>query len=154
MLSPLNSVSFDAHFPLQLTAARAFSLEDVGRNRVLLRLLAAEETTLTDPALARLEAKLDACLMLLPHTTPVLPEHACRVGLTQIAIQGKGTFALQQTAMLTLMPNWHYPLSLVLPVTLSVLPDGVLAQFERVFDSEDEARWSRFVFHCHRRQLS
>lgn len=154
MLPPLNSASFDAHLPLQLTAARPITPEELGRNRVLLRLLAAEEAPLADPALARLEAKLDACLLLLPHTSPALPEHTCRVGLSQIAIQGKGTFAPDQAATLTLKPHWRYPLSLVLPVTLSPVPDGVVAQFERAFDHEDEARWSRFVFHCHRRQLS
>ena len=156
----LDCAAFDADLPLAwsveagLPPARAQA-----ENRLLLTVLGAPPAGgHTDPALARLEAKLDLDLYLnLGARAGALPPPCpARVGLDAVAFAGTSLPAPGTAVWLALAPEAMLPLLLHLPVTVDTVQDGwAVARLNA--DALDEAgreAWETYVFRRHRESLT
>ncbi|AUH50031.1 hypothetical protein CXB49_03955 [Chromobacterium sp. ATCC 53434] len=159
----LDTVSFDAELPFLAQPLNGDYPPRLQREtRLAMRVLAAPGETPedTNPALMRLEAKLDLALevsLLARH--PDRPACApCRLGLHAAAWQDNQAWQPGQALLLSLYPNPDSALSLFLygKVTLCQ-PMGqrflAVADISASFDQDTLLMWEKWVFRRHRRAI-
>ncbi|POZ63648.1 hypothetical protein [Chromobacterium alticapitis] len=163
-LPELDTVSFDARLPFQAKPLHGdYPPQQQRETRLALRVLAAPTETPEDsnPALLRLEAKLDLALEVsLLERHPKRPAIApCRLGLNTVAWLDSQSWQPGQKLLLLLHPNPDSALSLWLfGVVASKQPAGesghlLTADIHASFDQDTHLLWEKWVFRRHRRAI-
>lgn len=155
----LDCAAFDTRLPLAWCVEAGLPPERArAENRLLLAVLgAAQSGGHADPAIARLEAKLDLNLYLnLSARADGLPSPCpARIGLDAIAFATAAPPAVGATGWLALAPEAMLPLLLHLPVTIEAVQDGwAIARLrEGALDEAGREAWDTYVFRRHREGL-